>query len=107
MITLPYLWRHRLEHLLSQFGRCTHDPFKIITRLTEECGELAAEVNHFEDQGVKREKHGTPSKEKLAKEVKDVMGALMHIVRYYGIEEELETSFKYTYGRLKDEGWID
>jgi NTP pyrophosphatase (non-canonical NTP hydrolase) len=25
------------------------DPFKIITRLTEECGELASQVNHFEN----------------------------------------------------------
>ena len=31
-------------------------PFQIMTRLLEECGELAEQVNHFEGKGVKREK---------------------------------------------------
>ena len=35
-----------------------NDPFMIVTRLAEECGEVAAEVNHFEGQGVKLERYG-------------------------------------------------
>ena len=83
-----------------------NDPFKIITRIVEECGELAAEVNHFEYEGVKTDKLGKPSKEKLAKEARDAIGAIMQIVKYYRIEKELEESFRYTYNRLKEEGWI-
>ena len=29
------------------------DPFYIVTRLAEECGEVASQVSHFEDKGVK------------------------------------------------------
>ena len=38
------------------------DPFQMMTRLLEECGELAQQVNHFEGSGVKREKHGEPDR---------------------------------------------
>jgi len=46
-----------------------NNPFEIMNWLLEECGELAAQVNHYEGRGVKREKHGEPDKAKLAKEV--------------------------------------
>lgn len=39
-----------------------NNPFEIATRLLEECGELAKEINHFEGRGVKREKYGEPNK---------------------------------------------
>ncbi len=38
------------------------DPFMIVTRLAEECGEVAAEVNHFERKGVKVERLGQPDR---------------------------------------------
>ena len=55
-------------------------PFEIMTRLLEECGELAEQVNHFEGIGVKREKHGEP---------------------------ELEAAIERSYQRLKAEGFIE
>ena len=54
-------------------------PFQIMTRLLEECGEVAEQVNDFEGKGVKREKHGEPDKAKLAKEVQDVMRCAVQI----------------------------
>ncbi len=39
-----------------------NEPYQITTRILEECGEVANAVNHFEDSGIKREKHGEPSK---------------------------------------------
>ena len=30
-----------------------NEPYQIVTRILEECGEVAAEVNHFEKSGVK------------------------------------------------------
>jgi hypothetical protein len=50
-----------------------NNPFQIITRLCEEAGELASEVNHFEDMGAKRLKYGLPDRKALAKEVQDVI----------------------------------
>lgn len=66
------------------------EPFKIISRLAEECGELSAEVQLWEDEGVKREKHGAPDPRRLAKEVMDVMRAALAVAEYYGVEAELE-----------------
>jgi NTP pyrophosphatase (non-canonical NTP hydrolase) len=81
-------------------------PFQIMTRLLEECGELAEQVNHFEGRGVKRDKHGEPDKAKLAKEVQDVVRCALQIAMYYGIEKELEESVEKAYQRVKEEGLI-
>ncbi len=81
-----------------------NDPFKIITRLAEETGELAEQVNHFEDTGIKREKHGEPSREKLAKEVQDVIRSALAVANYYGIEQELENSIDKSLEKIKSEG---
>ncbi len=54
-------------------------PYEITTRILEECGEVASEVNHFESSGTKNQRHGEPSKEKLASEIKDAMNALMQL----------------------------
>lgn len=83
-----------------------NDPFQIITRLAEECGELAAEVNHFEGRGVKHQKHGEPDRAKLAKEVQDVIRCTLQVAIYYGIEAELETSIESSYQKMKQEGFI-
>jgi len=78
------------ELLVDRFGK--EDAFRIMTRLTEECGELAAQVNHFEGSGVKHEKHGSPDKMKLAKEVQDVLRCALQIAEHYEIREELQLS---------------
>ena len=84
------------EDLMRRFPD-GNNPFQIMTRLLEECGELAEQVNHFEGMGVKREKHGEPDKEKMAKEVKDVIRGALQIALYYGIEAEVEASFEESY----------
>jgi NTP pyrophosphatase (non-canonical NTP hydrolase) len=83
------------------------DPFQMVTRLAEECGELAAQVNHFEGSGVKRQKHGEPDRTKLAKEVQDVLRCALRLATYYGIEAELEASINRSYEQMKAEGLIE
>ena len=83
------------------------DPFQMMTRLLEECGELAQQVNHFESSGVKREKHGEPDKAALAKEVKNVLTRTLRVAQYYGVEKELEDSIEWSYRWLKEEGYIE
>lgn len=68
------------------------EPFQMVTRLLEECGEVASEVNLWEDSGIKRQKHGEPKKENLAGEIKQALVALIQIAVYYKIEDELEQS---------------
>jgi len=81
-----------------------NEPFQTMTRLLEECGELAEQVNHFEGKGVKREKHGEPDKARLAKEVQDVLRGALQVAMYYGIEEEVKASIEKSYQRVKEEG---
>ena len=84
-----------------------NDPFQIATRLLEESGELAKEINHFEGRGVKREKYGKPDKAHLAKEVQDVIRTALQIALHYQIEEELKLSIEQSYQRMVEEGLIE
>ena len=69
-----------------------NEPYQIVTRLLEECGEVASEVNHFEASGIKLQKKGPPSKEALAGEIKQAINALIQLTQYYGVEKELVAS---------------
>ena len=81
-------------------------PFQIITRLCDEAGELAAQVNQIEDQGEKRQRHGAPNKMVLATEIKDVIRSAMNVAWYYGVEHELSTAIDTDYQKLKEQGYI-
>jgi NTP pyrophosphatase (non-canonical NTP hydrolase) len=78
-----------------------NNPYKIMTRMLEECGELAQQVNHFEGAGVKREKYGDIDRNKMAKEVKDVIRGALQIAIYYGIEDEVEATFAASLAAVK------
>lgn len=78
-----------------------NNPFQIITRLAEECGELAEQVNHFEKTGIKNEKYGQPDKAKMAKEVQDVMRCALQIAQYYQLGVELNESIEKSLQKLK------
>lgn len=82
-------------------------PFQITTRLLEECGEVAAEVNLWEGSGIKRAKHGAPKKENLAGEIRQAAIALFQLALYYGVEAELEASVQEALARRQAEGWIE
>ncbi len=80
-----------------------NDPYKITVRILEECGEVASEVNHFENSGLKVKKYGVVTKQKLADEVKQALCCLIQLVQYYGIEEELELSIQSSIDRIDSE----
>ncbi|MFZ0544400.1 MAG: NUDIX domain-containing protein [Candidatus Promineifilaceae bacterium] len=67
-----------------------NSPYKIMTRLMEECGELAEQVHIFERDGVKPEKHGNPDPAKMTKEIQDVMICALQVAVYYDLMGELE-----------------
>lgn len=81
-------------------------PFQIITRLCEETGELASEVNHFEGSGIKMQKHGPPNKAVLAKEIQDVIRTALSVARYYGVEQEVKEEIDQSYQKKVNEGFI-
>ena len=82
------------------------EPFKIIARLAEECGELSAEVQLWENEGVKRAKHGEPDPHKLAKEVMDVLRAALAVAEYYHIERDLLETIQASIDRAVSDGML-
>ncbi len=83
------------------------NPYQMATRLLEECGEIASEINLWEDSGVKRQKHGDPKKEDIANEIRQAMVGLAQIAVYYHVEDELEQSIAKSIERSRSEGLID
>lgn len=78
-----------------------NQPYQIMTRLLEECGELAQQVNHFENSGVKQQKYGAPDPAHMAKEIKDVVRCALQLALYYGIEAEVEATFEQSYASIE------
>lgn len=83
------------------------EPYQMATRLLEECGEIAAEINLWEDSGLKRQKHGEPKKENIANEIRQAMVELVKIAKYYNVEKELEESIETSLERSREEGLIE
>lgn len=83
-----------------------NEPFQITTRILEECGEVAQEVNRFEKSGVKEQKHGCASKKDLANEIRQAINCLIQLAQYYHCEKELEDAIDFSIQRLKSDGVI-
>ena len=81
-------------------------PYQMATRLLEECGEIAAEINLWEGSGIKRQKHGEPKKENIANEIRQAMVELAKIAKYYHVEQELERSIMQSLTRSREEGLL-
>ena len=83
------------------------DPYQMVTRLLEECGEIAKEINHFEDSGIKNKKYGEPDKTQLANEIRQTIIAVLQIVVYYDVINELEKSIDDMIEKQTSEGLFD
>lgn len=84
-----------------------NEPFMIVTRLAEECGEVAAEVMHFERKGRKVELYGEPDPRKLAKELQQVIRGALALAVHYNLQEALVASIDDSYQRVVDEGLVE
>lgn len=83
-----------------------NNPYQIATRILEECGEVASEVNHFEKSGIKAQKHGEPSRQRLADEIKQAVNALIQLAVYYNAGAELAASIERSLDKMKAEGFL-
>lgn len=81
-------------------------PYQITTRLLEECGEVAKEVNRYENSGTKVLRHGEGSKEELASEIRDALNALMQLALYYDAIDEVKLEVEKAIERLTQEGYL-
>ena len=83
------------------------EPYQMVSRLLEECGEVASEVNLWEDSGIKRQKHGEPKKDNLVGEIKQALAALFQIAVYYHVEEALDISIQKSLEAMEKEGLFE
>jgi NTP pyrophosphatase (non-canonical NTP hydrolase) len=83
------------------------DPFRILARLMEESGELADQVHVREDVGRKRESGRQPDESAMAKEIQDILTAVLDIARYYKLEDQLSARVDFSYRRAVSEGLIE
>ena len=92
----------KLARLYTQQFPRGNDPYQITARILEECGEVAAEVNHLERSGVKVEKKGESQKDALAGGIKQAINALIQLAQYYDVEQELIDSVDASIERRKN-----
>ena len=83
-----------------------NEPYQIVARILEECGEVASQVNHFEKSGIKALKHGEPDKQHMADEIKQAINALVQLAQYYHVVNELETSIERSLEKMRAEKLI-
>ena len=84
-----------------------NNPFMIATRLLEECGEVAEQINLFEGKGVKQQKLPQKDRAHFAKELQDVMRAILSLALYYDLKSELTASVEEFYRRVVAEGLVE
>ena len=82
------------------------NPFRIMTRIAEEVGELASEVHHFERVGRTEKYESPPDKRRLAKECMDVLTGVLHVAMYYDAAKELEEEISKHARMVVDEGLV-
>ena len=68
---------------------------------------MASQVSHFEGKGVKTLKLGTPDRAAFAKELQDVMRAVVQLAIHYELESELAASVDKSYQEIVIEGLVD
>lgn len=79
-------------------------PFERVTRLAEEVGELAQQVNHAEDTGVKTGKHGPFQPENLAAEITDVLLVVTGIATHYELVDHVRATVVARHSRNLERG---
>jgi NTP pyrophosphatase (non-canonical NTP hydrolase) len=101
---LDDIWIHNI--VLDRRWKGGQDPYKMVARLAEECGELSAEVQLWEGAVNKLQNRGRPVREHTAKEVMDVIRVALQICSYYGLERDLEVCISHALEFAVREGTI-
>lgn len=86
----------------------TDDPKDLmayIVQLGIRGGELASSVNHAEGMGVKKEKHGDTSPERVRDKAYALAQVVIWMTVYFNVEQELETQITKAYLEYKELGY--
>ena len=86
----------------ERFGM--NSPFQILSRLTEELGEIASEVNAREGSTAKSTK--SQSGNELCHEIHDLLRGVAQLVDHYGLVDELNEAIAAGHKRWVADGYI-
>lgn len=75
-------------------------PLGYLTRMTEELGEIAVEVQRLEGSPVKVAKHGPGSVADLASEIEDLLHTAVGLLRCYSAEDAFESVLEREYAKV-------
>jgi hypothetical protein len=76
-----------------------------IVQLGVRSGELASAVNHAEGMGVKKEKHGNTSSERVRDKAYALAQVVAWMTTYFEAEQELEAHITKAYLEYKENGY--
>jgi NTP pyrophosphatase (non-canonical NTP hydrolase) len=82
-------------------------PFRIITRLCKEAGELAKAVTHVKGTGITVAKYGAPDMNHLADEIHHVLCAALAVAVHYDLVPQVKDSIDRSTARLRADGYLD
>ena len=82
------------------------EPFKMLARLLEESGELATEVQIWENEGLKRAKHGEPDRDRTAAEIVNVLTATLTIADHYDLLDAVSARVEIAISAAKANGHL-
>jgi len=82
------------------------EPFKIVSRLLEESGEVSWELNHYERKNISLMRNCRDNKENLVTETYQVMIALNQLLQYYNLSDLFARKIEEVYKEYQDKGYI-
>lgn len=82
------------------------EPFKIVSRLLEESGEVSWELNHYERKNISFMRNCRDNKENLVTETYQVMIALNQLLQYYDLSDLFTRKIEEVYREYQDKGYI-
>lgn len=82
------------------------EPFKIVSRLLEESGEVSWELNHYERNNISLMRNCRDNKENLITETYQVMIALNQLLQYYDLSDLFARKIEEVYKEYQDKGYI-
>lgn len=83
------------------------EPFKIMSRLLEECGEVSWELNHYERANVSVERNCKDNKENIVNEAFQVVMVLNQLLQYFDLSEDFVNKIEMVYKEFQDKGYIN
>jgi NTP pyrophosphatase (non-canonical NTP hydrolase) len=81
-------------------------PFNIVSRLLEEGGEVAWELNHYARKGISIDRFNPDGKRELVYETYQVMIALCQLMQYFNLEDDLKKRMDEVHQEYLNKGYL-